>query len=292
MKSILVLRGGALGDLIVTLPALAALRRTWPDARIELVGNPTAAQLARDRGLLDAVHSQHAAQWQALYRAAPLPTGLAGWLAAFDLVISYWPDPALELRAHFPRHAAQTFLSAAALPVRAPAAAHYCGPLAELGVATPEFVYPLAAHRPQTKLVALHPGSGSAAKNWSLDRWAELARTLRDNIGADLVVLTGEADAEAAKALTGIGAALHDRPLEELVSTLSRASLFVGHDSGISHLAAACGAPCVLLFGPTDPAVWAPPTPRVRIIRRGAALAGISVADVLREVAPLLAGAT
>ena len=48
---------------------------------------------------------------------------------------------------------------------------------------------------------------------------------------------------------------------------LTRCRLFVGHDSGISHLAAAVGVPCVLLFGPTDPDIWAPPQPQVRVVR-------------------------
>src|SRR5262245_58505846 len=134
MRKILVLRGGALGDLVVTLPALAALRQRWPEARIELIGNAAAAELARTRGLLDGVHSQHAARWSALYSPAPLPAELAAWLGAFDLVISFWPDPAGELRRRFPVRVGQRFLSAPAMPARAPAAAHYCEALREIGI--------------------------------------------------------------------------------------------------------------------------------------------------------------
>src|SRR3954463_6636635 len=92
MQKILVLRGGALGDFIVTLPALALLRDRWPSARIELVGNATAAQLARARGLLNAVHSQHEAQWSALFAETALPKELDAWLSEFDLILNYWPD--------------------------------------------------------------------------------------------------------------------------------------------------------------------------------------------------------
>jgi heptosyltransferase-2 len=55
-------------------------------------------------------------------------------------------------------------------------------------------------------------------------------------------------------------------PLPQLAAVLERCRLFLGHDSGISHLAAATGAPCLLLFGPTDPAVWAPPNPGVHVL--------------------------
>jgi ADP-heptose:LPS heptosyltransferase len=285
MKNILVLRGGALGDFIVTLPALGLLRQRWPNARIDLVGNASAAQLALNRRLVDYVHSQHAAKWSALYRPAPLPEELAGWLGNFDLVISYWPDPEGELRARFPRHGTQTFLFADPLPRRAPAAAHYCEPLSQLGLGSGKWTFPLTTHRPEGKVVALHPGSGSPAKNWPVERWAELARALRSDFGADVIVLSGEAEASAARALADLGTAQHARPLEEVVSTLASASLFIGHDSGIGHLAAASGTPCLLLFGPTDPAVWAPPAPHVRVVQRGAALSAISVEEVLREVA-------
>ena len=59
MRRLLVLRGGALGDLIVTLPAIARLRNRWPEAEIVLVGNATAGALAQERGLVSVIHSQH-----------------------------------------------------------------------------------------------------------------------------------------------------------------------------------------------------------------------------------------
>src|SRR5262245_34806466 len=102
MRKVLVLRGGALGDFIVTLPALTWLRERWPLARIELTGNATAAVLAKHRGLLDAVHSQSEARWAKLFVADALPADFAGWLVEFDLVVSYWPDPDETLRRRFP----------------------------------------------------------------------------------------------------------------------------------------------------------------------------------------------
>lgn len=289
MKKILVLRGGALGDFLVTLPVLALLRSRWPAARLELIGNATAAQLALNRHLIDAVHSQHAAKWNALYGAAPLPDELAVWLKDFDLVISYWPDPEGELRRHFPRRAGQTFLFAGALPALHPAAAHFCEPLSTLGLATREFIYPLAAHQSVENFVAIHPGSGSSTKNWPIGHWRQLAEALSHEFGARLLVVSGEADTAAASALAGLGTPLRNLPLEDLVHRLAGAALFIGHDSGVSHLAAACGAPCLLLFGPSDPATWAPPAPHVRVIRRGPNLSAISVADVGREAASMLA---
>jgi heptosyltransferase III len=301
MLKILVLRGGALGDFIVTLPALAALRKKWPAARIELVGNAAAAEIARARGLLDAVHSQHEARWSALFGADPLPSDLVLWLRDFDLVISYWPDPDRELAAHFPIHAEQTFLSAAAMPARAPAAAHYCEPLRRLGIDPENFSFhldpleaprtskwkPAAPAQDSDGCIAIHPGSGSKAKNWPCDRWQEII----SNLPSPVLLILGEAEIESWNAY--LKDVVRDRrirlavnlPFEELIRELSRCAGFVGHDSGISHLAAACGLPCLLLFGPTDPSMWAPPFPSVRVLRRGLDINSISVGEVWAALA-------
>lgn len=286
MRKILVLRGGALGDFIVTLPALAALRRRWPDARIELAGNATAAQLARSHGLLDAVHSQHEARWSGLYAADALPAEFAAWLVEFDLVLNFWPDTDAELARRFPMRVGQIFLSADAWPQRAPAAAHYCAPLRALGIEVDDFCFQLASPH-ATECIAVHPGSGSANKNWPAEKWRALIATLPGPV----CVILGEAEADLWRDLpfpSAVELAI-DQPLETLVTKLAACRLFLGHDSGISHLAAACGMPSVLLFGPTDPAMWAPPSPRVRVLRRGPTLGSISVPEVREAVATLLA---
>lgn len=321
MKKVLVLRGGALGDLIVTLPALALLRTRWPQARIELAGNATAGQLAAARGLVDAVHSQHEARWAGLFAQAPLSTQFADWLAGFDLVLSYWPDPDDELKRRFPLHGKQQFLTAAAMPTRAPAAMHYCEPLRAFGLEARETLFRLSSlspadargsaegtglptFGPAKDFIALHPGSGSPRKNWPAENW----RRLMGHLPSPVSVVLGEAERAAwgssplfnhTRAASGDRPGyepLHvknplpliNRPLEELVHHFAQCRLFLGHDSGIAHLAAASGAHCVLLFGPTEPAMWAPPAPSVRVIRRFD-LAKLPVGDVRRAVEEALA---
>lgn len=290
MRRILVLRGGALGDFLVTLPALARLRARWPGATIELAGNAVAAALAVNRGLLTAVHAQHERRWSALYGSGPLPAEFAAWLASFDLILCYWPDPDGDLSRRLPLHPGQRFLTASALPRRAPAAIHYATPLAELGLAPPdELIWPLAPRQQPAAAggrIYLHPGSGSPRKNWPPDRWQTLLR----EVGLPATVVLGEAEAASWTCAEPPGIArLENASLEELVTHFQSCRLFLGHDSGISHLAAACGAPCLLLFGPTDPAMWAPPAARVRIIRRGSELDSISVAEVRQALAEMLA---
>lgn len=288
MRRLLILRGGALGDFLVTLPALAALRARWPDAHIELVGNARAAQLALARRLLDAVHSQHEARWAALYSTAPLPPDLHAWLASFDLVLSYWPDRDGDLAGHFPCHTAQKFISAPAQPMLAPAAAHYCEPLRSLGlkIAAENYCYQFprvgrVMDHPPYPRVAIHPGSGSLFKNWPVARWLELAAWLKQSHHAELLIITGDAEPSSTRqAFAALGHSAHNLPLEELVASLQTCRFFIGHDSGVSHLAAACGLPSLLLFGPTDPRVWAPPSPSVHVLRLGSTLAEIALSDV------------
>ena len=311
---ILVLRGGAIGDFIVTLPMLGLLRSRWPAADIEVVGNARAAELGLRGGCLNAVHSQDEGRWSALYAGEPLPVALADWLAAFELVISFWPDPDATLARRFPLHPGQRFLAAPATPALVPAARHFCEVLRPLGLSTTDFrsrlpigtgrtptdqpapaAAPGTAVRSTRRRLAIHPGSGSARKNWPAARWRELIA----RAGEPILLVLGEAErawSEGGQPLLGIDASgpttvrrepvevSRDLPLPELAATLAGCRLFVGHDSGLSHLAAAVGTPCVLLFGPTDPAMWAPPGDQVRVIRHGENLEAIGVDEVLAAV--------
>jgi heptosyltransferase-2 len=289
MKRILVLRGGALGDFIVTLPALRLLRERWPAARIELAGNSRAAELGLLAGVLDGVHSQAEARWAQLYAPAPLAPDFRVWLDGFDLIVSFWPDPERELCRHF-AHRGASFIASDATVKTHPAAAHFCEALRPLGLETcnhlfsfdfPAQVRSEAARRlgEMTDFVAIHPGSGSPRKNWPLARWTELIERLQ----CPLLIVTGEAEKtlpRRPKSQPVVHA--HNWPLPVLGAALVQSRRFIGHDSGISHLAAASGGRCVLLFGPTDPVIWAPPG--ARTIRRGESLASINVSDVLAAI--------
>jgi heptosyltransferase-2 len=137
-------------------------------------------------------------------------------------------------------------------------------------------------------LVAIHPGSGSPRKNWPVERWASLgAELLARDPQSRLLLIGGEADHAQLDKLQGEWPRdsvliARDLPLPHLAAVLERCALFLGHDSGISHLAAAVGARCVLLFGPTDPAIWAPANANVTVLTAPESdLAQLSVERVL-----------
>ncbi|MCL4499326.1 MAG: glycosyltransferase family 9 protein, partial [Chloroflexi bacterium] len=161
--------------------------------------------------------------------------------------------------------------------------------LTSLGVTVPgpRFVLPLppvprtrpihnlgAAERISSgKTVVLHPGAGARRKRWSAERFAALAE--RFGARGDAVFLTsGPADEAAVVAVQeharGVGIeVLRDCRLIELATVLRRADLFVGNDSGVTHLASILGVPTVALFGPFDPAYWMPIGPYVKVIDAG-----------------------
>jgi len=147
-----------------------------------------------------------------------------------------------------------------------------------------------------TRLLAIHPGSGGENKNWPVESWAELGRRLvREKPDIALLLVEGEADGEQARHLIDAWKDLpHLRarwlPLPILAALFRETVLFLGHDSGITHMAAASKRelPVVALFGPTDPVIWAPPRKGVHVLRAPSALSSLTVEQVLAVALPLL----
>ena len=281
---ILVIRGGAIGDFILTLPAIGLLREAFPDARIELLGYRHIVELAVGRRYADASRSIEYGPLAGFFNPrSELDPELAAWFAEFHQVISYLFDPDEFFAGNLRRAGVKNLiLGNPKIGDHAHAAAQLAHPLQQLALYLDDpaaRIFPSAADKAAatewlagTKdFIALHPGSGGGdRKNWPLDRWLDLASHLLAQ-NRPLLIVGGESDTAQLAALRArlpVGAVrfAEHLPLPLLAAVLARSSLFVGHDSGISHLAAAAGAPCILLFGPTDPAVWAPANPGVRVI--------------------------
>jgi len=287
MNRILVIRGGAIGDFILTLPALKALRDARPQAHMEILGYKHIAVLAEKRFYAQAVHSiEYGPLARFFARNTELPAELADHFASFDLIVSYLYDPDRIFETNLRRCGVENLICGPARVVEnaGHAARQLARPIEELGINVVDFaerMFPSVEDRefareflasvPQP-IVAIHPGSGSHEKNWTLENWIGLFSP--DNRFADLerlLVISGEAD-EAQTDQLQREWKNHDvrfarsLPLPRLAAVLER-SIFIGHDSGISHLAAAAGANCILLFGPTDPDVWAPRNDNVQILR-------------------------
>jgi heptosyltransferase-2 len=307
---ILFIRGGALGDFIVTLPTLRLLREKWPDAHIEALGHPRLAEIAVDRHYLNGVRSVNHGPLSAFFTPrAVLDPAWMDYIGSFDLVLSYFYDPDGLFLANLKRcEPGEILTHSPRVPdsFDQPAARYFAGMVKPLGLELREDaaseIFPLpgdlhaaraflAGLKPETRLVAMHPGSGGEAKNWPVAAWAELGRRLAGaKPEVTLLLVEGEADTEQARFLSDAWKDLpllraRWLPLPILAALLRESALFVGHDSGITHLAAAArrNLPIIALFGPTDPEVWAPPRSGVRVLKGAPTLKELAVDEVLQS---------
>jgi heptosyltransferase-3 len=313
---ILVIRGGAIGDFILTLPALTALRETFPNIHLEVLGYPHIAQLALAGGLADQVRSIDARAMASFFaKNGPLPESLTEYFAGFALIVSYLYDPDHIFQENVGRASKAQFLVGSYRPDEQAgehAARVFLRPLERLaifdadpvprltlgrGAAGPsDSELPLATgdSEPFTgPWVALHPGSGSQRKNWPESSWAALLRILAEQTALGLLLVGGEAEGDRLRRLSAPlpqerVRVLQSAPLTEVARVLQRAAAFVGHDSGISHLAGALGLPGLVLWGETNPEIWRPQGEQLHVLRWPAGLSALPPATVWLELQPLL----
>lgn len=267
---------GALGDLLLAGPAFQAIRAHNPGASLIGLGHPERWVLLQDTLELSAVWDGSAALWAPLYaEQTPLPETLQERLAGVGLAVVFSPREPTVLLTRLQEAGAARAVWAPSFPEegREPVAALQARRLAHLGIAyEPEPLrltldveawWPPEVSR-EKHLLAVAPGSGSPAKNWPLAHYYEVTRALAWEHGFQVVWLTGPAEEAWLPYLRGLAAAqehqvLDKEPLKCVAAVLARTALYLGGDSGLTHLAAAAGARWVVaLFGPTDPRVWAP----------------------------------
>jgi len=275
---------GALGDLLLAGPALAALNRHYAGARITALGHPERWGLLALSLRLDEVWNSSEARWVHLFSEGELPPPLRERLARFQLALIFGPHPQAILQDHLRLagipavHWLPSFPEMDGEAVSALQARHF----AALGLKyDPAPYYPEMGLDPGAKSpelpgpgpwMAVAPGSGSRRKNWPLAHYYEVSRALGWEHGLRVVWLAGPAEGEMLPYLSPLAKAqgqllLANRPLARIARVLLRCRLYIGNDSGLTHLAAAVAGPEVLaLFGPTDPRVWAPLGPRLRTL--------------------------
>jgi heptosyltransferase-2 len=314
---ILVIRGGAIGDFVLTLPAIRLLRENFPRAHLEILGYKHIVALAEGRYYADATRSiEYGGLSRFFIPGTELPGDLVEYFASFQQIVSYLYDPDRFFEQNLRRSGVRYYLHGSpTLDDSAHAAQQLAQPLESLALYLEDkapLLFPSEADRRfaaayldrafpgrDGPLIALHPGSGGERKNWPAAQWAALGGALfRLAPSARVLLVGGEADHAP---LATLREAWRDRPihtaqnlpLPELAAILQRASLFLGHDSGISHIAAAAGAPSLLLFGPTDPDIWAPLAGNVRIVRAPAGdLAQLPLETVAQALRDALSPAT
>ena len=295
MGKILIVRGGAIGDFLLTLPAIQLLRDSLPDPHIEVLGYRSVVDVAVEFGIVEGARSiEYGPMAQFFVPKADLDLKLMDYIGDFDLVLSYLYDPDDYFKDNIKRCGVETILQGPHKVKDDRSLGHAASQLARPleGIAmflespAPVLDFSKARQvessvllgqlraRQERPLIALHPGSGSPSKNWDMVRWVEVCQGLRDQCpDAAFVVISGEAEHQRMEEILRMFSEadlphtnVHGVPLPEVAQILKCCDLFLGHDSGVSHLAGACGIPAVILFGPTVHEIWAPQNPQVSVI--------------------------
>jgi heptosyltransferase III len=242
----LVIRPGAIGDFILSLPALEYLGTEFLEVWVNGPNVPLVQFADRVRSI--------ASTGLDLLGVSDPPERLLEELRNFDSIISWYGANRPDFRA-LTESLRLPFTFHEALPNPGiHATDFYLGQVgAPLGV-IPSISCPVAPEN----VAVIHPFSGSPRKNWSLEKFRSLAHGLERHM--PVYWCSGPEDPPLA-------AAVHITDLYELACWLAKARLYIGNDSGITHLAAAVGTPVLALFGPSDPTVWAPRGAHVRVAR-------------------------
>lgn len=294
--NILVIKLSALGDMVMAMPAFARIRAAHPNAPITLLTTPPYEALAKASPYLDRVWTDGR------------PHGVLGWLKlvfrirharfarVYDLqgndrtrFISYALHPlapmwsvAEPVETHpLERHARQLQL----------AGIWPDAPTAPMSAPAPDLSWLIGgagAIRPARPLALLIPGSAATRplKRWPAERYGALAAVLLEH-GFDVAVIGADQERGLAETIRQAAPAARDLTGKTNFAAIARlaasASLVVGNDTGPTHLAAAAGAPTVVLFSSeSDPALSAP-RGAVTVVRQ-AELGGLGVAEVLLAV--------
>jgi heptosyltransferase-2 len=283
LSRILVIRGGAIGDFILTLPAIKLLRDSFPAAHLEILGYRHIVALAEMSGYANATRSIEYGRLASFFsRDGELAPELMDYFGNFQQVVSYLFDPDEIFADNLHRAGVRNLIvGSSKITAQEHAARQLARPLERLALYLDDPAAVISPNEPpkvDPSLIALHPGSGSETKNWPLERWAAVAESLLSvDSNRRLLLIGGEADATRIAQLCETlpnerVQSAQNLSLLELAARLQNCALFLGHDSGISHLAAAVGTPSLLLFGPTDPAIWAPANTNVKVLRAPAGI--------------------
>jgi ADP-heptose:LPS heptosyltransferase len=291
---ILILHQGALGDLLLSLPALYSLKVHHGDAPWTLVGNTANLVLLHQRFYAQVIRSHHEKDWACLYRERPLvPEGFRVFLRGFKRAYVFAPQsPEVLIRnlktsgpslvdwiPSFPTATRKKSLPELQQAIFSDWGVPWVSPEKTLFPTDQDRQMGLQVLEqmgiegtPGSLPWAIHPGSGGRSKNWPLENFLNLAERLKAEKKRPPFFILGPVEEETspgmAESIQARGFPLVRRlPLNVLAGLLELSAGYLGNDSGVTHLAAALNLPTVALFGPTDPELWGPVGKRVVILR-------------------------
>ena len=294
------------GDAIMALPALRAVRKRFPDAEITIVARPYVADIYRDQEICDqlipydpkGLHAGFSGRERLAAELCAQKFDVALLLQnAFDAAWLAWRARIPE-RIGYARHA-RSFLLTQSVPLprqgeipahekyyylellRRAGWGHSAKDETFIGLRVPEekrrsadeFLSKSGVRQGAVRIAVAAGASYGSAKCWPPLRFAEVANRLQSETEAEIILFGTAAEANVS---TAISAEMPRPPIDltgktaiaDLPALLSQCQLFIGNDSGAMHVAAAVGLPIVAVFGPTDPHGTAPVTPRCSIVQQ------------------------
>jgi ADP-heptose:LPS heptosyltransferase len=270
--NLLIIHQGALGDFILTFPAITRLHNYYNS--IDVLCQSQTGKLAKSLGLTKNWYPAEAASFASLF-SDQIDQKIKTILEQYEKIIIFTfsdqleqsinsvsanlscrlpPKPPADLRIHVAQFILENIAN--------------CGLLKNTDAALESISLPDGRNRAQiTRRILLHPGAGSIRKRWALSNFLVVESTLKAE-GLIPEFVLGPAERDLAQELQQPDRPLHiPDELPDLLDLFRSAGGYIGNDSGASHLAAYCGLPTTVIFGPADPERWAPIGRAVKIVR-------------------------
>lgn len=279
---ILVIRRGALGDVIITLPLMLNLKKIYPRSYIEVVGEESYWILGYP-WLLDKITASESVFVKELYDEGALSSKAIKYFGNFDLIICFIVDPEV-VRHKFNGLSKTKFILRNPFFDGCHIIDYTNSILDELYFPEHKINYPrlsftederneagtlLASYDKNSKLAAIHPRT-YGFKGLSLNIYLEIADFIKKY--AEVIWILGPAEEdnqEIIQNIYGKYTVMKINNLKSLAAVLSLTDLYFGCDTGISHMSAATNINTLVLFGPTNPDVWGPRGENVQLLKTG-----------------------
>jgi ADP-heptose:LPS heptosyltransferase len=282
-KRILVIHQGALGDLVLSFPALLSLKRETK-ASATLLCSDALGAIAHELNIVDARYSLESARFSTLFSGEMTPA-VKTFVSGYDIIIvisfsdtiehhlrrnheggvhRISPRPPVDEEIHVAWHVLRQLQEKGLLTK-----SDICCPFPSNAMSIPSGPDGSLPHREY--LAVIHPGAGSARKRWPLRNFVRTAEIISEKNLGEVVFLLGPAESDLApvvKSRSNQGLRVYEisDPIS-LMQLLRQTKIFIGNDSGVTHLSAFMGVPTVAIFGPASPKRWSPVGRATRVLR-------------------------
>jgi heptosyltransferase-3 len=281
MKGILIWHQGAIGDLILSLPAVYSIRRHFCRSPLHLIARSDLSDILRASGVADETSSNERALYADFFSEDGISDRARDFLENFGSAFVFMRGKNKTFMKNIARHISACVHISTVPPddVRQHVSSFQMKQLRRRGIALsapPCLDLPRQSAEIDSggRVITVHPGSGGREKRWGLQRFLDLITILAEEDLFRFFLILGPAEEDMLAECRAFvsereirAEVISGEPLSYISAVLKESSLHVGNDSGITHLASALGRPVVAIFGRTDPAVWGPLGQNVMIMK-------------------------